>query len=166
MLTLKWKLYRVFNYALLIIALLLAAVVIVDILKYQLDNSTEPVFYLMALLFLLMFINPIINIVLFIKHLPDKVLEKGSALSNNVSIFINTLTVIGLAVFLIYGAMEVFDPDQKPAGSTGKIILLLFFLLWLINLFVLICQLQFKRFLSKNRETSMTSLIESIGNKS
>jgi hypothetical protein len=167
MLSVKWKLYKIANYILLISSAIFILVIFSALLRsLSRGAKIEPVVYLIALLFILITANTIVNLVLLAKNFPDRELSGFRALSNSISIIINIATVIGHAIFVASGFIAEFDRESASPDPTGKIMLALFALLWFVNLFVLICQFSVRRYLRENNNALIDSIIGSIGTKS
>ena len=119
---------------------------------------------LIHLLYLLMCVNPVINIILITKNFPDKALFGSKVTLNVISIILNIVTAAGLIIFTIAGFIsehEVGHPSNQD--KTVIIILTLLALMTVVNLFMLVCQFGLRGCLKKNSVASIRSMVDSIG---
>ena len=162
----KWKLYKVFNYILLVLGLLFSTY-LCYLLLFDPPPSEEMLIPVsIVTLFLMMTIHSIINIIFSFKNFPDKALSGSSRAWNVISIVTNLLSAAGLIVFILAGAAEEFKENPYEAyekDPTGKLILLFLLLLLFTDLFVLICQFRLASVLENNAAESISSMINSIG---
>ena len=115
---------------------------------------------LIHLLYLLMSVNPVINIILFTKHFPDKALSGSKVTLNVISIIMNIVTAAGLTIFTIAGFVSVPGEDEDKIMI---IILTILALMVVVNLFMLVCQFGLRGYLKKNSVASISSMVDSIG---
>jgi uncharacterized membrane protein len=97
------------------------------------------------------------------KNFPDKPLAASTSSLYNLSIFMNILTVAGLALGLIAGFMSEVSHENTSADRTGLIILTLLALITIVNLILLICQLGIRKYLRKNSQATLKFMVDSIG---
>jgi len=119
---------------------------------------------LIHLLYLLMCINPVINIILITKNFPDKALFGSKVTLNVISIILNIVTAASLTIFTIAGFISA--PEEDHASNQDKtelIILTILALMTVVNLFMLVCQFGLRGYLKKNSLTSIRSMVDSIG---
>jgi hypothetical protein len=107
-----------------------------------------------------MSVNPVINIILFTKHFPDKALSGSKVTLNVISIIMNIVTAAGLTIFTIAGFVSVPGDDQDKIMI---IILTILALMVVVNLFMLVCQFGLRGYLKKNSVASISSMVDSIG---
>ena len=164
MLSPKWKIYRALNYIQFAYSFLLSMWLTWLLISIPERFQTSIVGNLVHLLFLLMSVNPVINIILMTKNFPDKALSGTKLTLNVISIILNIVTSSGLAIFVIAGIISEQGVDHTPnRDKTAIIILTILALMTVVNLFILFCQFGLRAYLKKNSITSIRSLVDSIG---
>lgn len=167
MLPLKWRLYKILNYILLAIGLLLTAYIFYILFIRRPDQvEIQAAVLLINILFFMMAVHSIINIVMITKLFPNKSLSGSNRSWNTISIIANILSSIGLTITLIGGAIAEFEESSSDVierDPTGKFILLIVLIILLSDLFVLICQFKLSSYLRNNSIDSISSMIDSIG---
>ena len=159
MLSLKWKLYRISNYLLLVSG----SIIFLRFLQQSiLDPTTNVYAIFFGIILFLMILQSVVNLVIMAKTFPNKPLTMGKYYWHIFATFCNS--VIALA-FIYFTVSEVL-PDlgkAKPYETLLFIALGIFLFLIANSVFVLICQLNIKSFLQKNNATLIKSMIDSIG---
>lgn len=167
MLPLKWRLYKILNYILLAIGLLLTAYIFYILFVRPPANAELLIIpILINALFFMMTVHSLINVVFATKLFPNRTLSRSNSGWNVVSLITNILSTGGLIVFIIVGAIAEFEESSSDVierDPTGKLILLIFLVILLADLFVLICQFNLSSFLRNNSTDSISSMIDSIG---
>ena len=160
--TLKWKLYRVSNYFLLLSGTLLF-LKFLDLGIRSGRLEFEFYTYSICLLFLLIISLGLVNIIVMAKTFPDKLLIGGKSYWHLFAIMCNVLS--SFAMFYIIAFLLLPETANiEEQGDMSLIVVLCGFLFLFINLiFVLFCQLEFKRFLKRNYSNLVDSMINSIG---
>ena len=160
----KWKLYRALNYIQFAYSFLFSMWLTWLLISVPARFQTSILGNLVHLLFLLMSVNPVINIILITKNFPDKTLSGSKVTLNVISIILNLVTAGGLAIFTIAGFISEFGDDHPSnQNKTAIIILTILALMTVVNLFILVCQLGLRGYLKKNSMASIRSMVDSIG---
>ncbi|HEX6171154.1 MAG TPA: hypothetical protein VFZ33_15815 [Chitinophagaceae bacterium] len=164
MLSPKWKLYRALNYFQFAYSFLFFMWLTWLLISIPARFQASIVGNLVHLLFLLMSVNPVINIILITKNFPDKALSGSKITLNVISIILNIVTAAGLAIFSIAGFIsELEDDHTSNRNKTAIIILTILALMTVVNLFILFSQFGLRAYLKKNSITSIRSMVDSIG---
>jgi len=159
MIPLKWKLYRVSNYLLLVSGSLI-------FLRFLQASIFEPTTNIYAISFgiilFLMILQSIINLVIMAKTFPNKLLTLGKYYWHIFATFCNSVIALALIYFTV---SEVLPELGKTETYETLLFIALGIFLFLIanSVFVLICQLNIKSYLQKNNATFVKSMIDSIG---
>ena len=160
--TVKWKLYKILNYVLLLSAIILFIIMLTIVM----DNLNDIKAYLVAGVFLLMIVQSLINLYIVSKNLPYKILT-GSKLKWHVTgAVINFIAFLGLLTFLWFVLQKVTERSNITEDEVGLIILLVCSFIGVIDGFILYCQLTLPAYLKKNSTNLSHSLINSIGSDS
>ena len=154
----KWKIYKILNYVLLVSA----AILFLIMLTVLMDNLDDIKAYLLTCSFLMMIIQALINLYIIAKNLPYKILT-GSKLKWHVTAsIINFIAFLGLLIFLWFVLEKVTEPAHYT-DEVGIIILLVCSFICFIDGFILFCQFTLPAYLKKNSRNMADSLINSIG---
>jgi len=164
MISLKWKIYRIINYVLLISGafIFLRFIELATVNPYHLSivDYYRMMNILVSLIFLLMAVQSIINLVIMAKNFPDKILTGAKNRWHTLATILNGISLS----FMIYGCFGVsFEMADDPDEDGLLILLLIFIALFLSTLFVFICQVTLKRYLQRNSTNLANSMIDSIG---
>lgn len=160
MIPLKWKIYRIINYVLLITgAFIFLRFLELSIRSYY--DRYQVVTLITSFLFLLMILQSVINLMIMTKNFPDKILTGAK---NRWHILATIINGILLAVMIYACFSFLAEMAGYPERSGVIIFLLIIIFLTLSILFVFICQLTLKKYLQRNNNTLVNSMIESIGN--
>lgn len=158
----KWKAYRALNYLLLVIASTVFLAICVTIFGRR-EIETDPVAYVVAAGFLLMVIECIVNLFIFSKHFPDKILSGSKRTWHIIATVFHFIAFCGLCLMTLAGLFVAFDPDN-PNALRGNLIIIVFLVTTLTSGFLLFCQLTLNRYLNVRHNVLVNSLIDSIGN--
>lgn len=160
----KWKLFLIANYVQLIAFLLLFITALLNLVSYTRFYSDEIILrqVLALLVLLLIALNSSINIHTLYRYFPDLVMTARSKAFLRVSGIISILIHAGLLYLYYLGLQEAYQ-DRFEKDQIGIIILCGAFLLWLLELYILIVQFQVFDYLSRNNKKRMSTLIDSIG---
>ena len=82
-----------------------------------------------------------------------------------IAIVLNFIAFLELSLITTIGFIIEFGEDKNSDDKTGKLMLALCLSLWLIVIFLLLCQLTINRFLKRNNRNLFTTMINSIGDK-
>jgi len=99
------------------------------------------------------------------KNFPYKILSGSALTAHIIAIVLNFIVFLGLLLITIVGFIIEFVEDKNSYDQTGKIIAALCLFLWLIDTFLLFCQLTINRYLKRNNMDLFTTMIDSIGDK-
>ena len=158
MIPLKWKIYRIINYLMLISGGLL----FLRFFQLSIGYSYQVFAFLTSLIFLSMVVQSLINLVVMAKTFPDKMLTGAK---NRWHILAAILNAISLAGF-IYGCFSLLTEMAEFPDEKALIILLLIMIAFILSMFfVFICQLTLKRYLHRTNLTVMRTMIDSIGSE-
>ena len=158
MIPVKWKIYRIINYLLLISG----ALFFLRFLQLSIGYSYQLFAFLTSLIFLCMVLQSLINLVVMAKTFPDKILTGAKYRWH---ILATTLNVISLAG-ITYGCFSLLSEMAEFPDEKALIILLLIMTAFILSLlFVFICQLTLKRYLHRTNLTVMRTMIDSIGSE-
>ena len=159
MLPVKWKIYKILNYVLLLSAIIL----FIMMLTILMDNIDDIKAYLLTGVFLLMIIQALINLYIASKNLPYNILT-GSKLKWHVTgSVLNFIAFTGLLIFLWFVLKKVSGRKNFTDDEVGIIILLICSFVGLIDGFILYCQFTLPAYLKRNSTNLSHTLIDSIG---
>ena len=159
----KWKIFFALNFVLSLPALVCLVLLIIDFLNSY-RRSEDYYFALLFIFGLLMIaLNGFLNIYMIQRFFPDKLLPVSVKRFYILSLLLNILVAIGVLVLCIWGASIEFSRNNEGRDSSGKIVLAVIFILWLIQVVILIMQGQLPGLISRNNREKIHSLIDSIG---
>ena len=164
MISIKWKIYKVLNYVLLSIAAILFLVICALVFGGNVIER-DPTPYFIALGFLTMVSLCIINLHVYSKNFPYKILLGSSLTAHIIATVLNGIAFLGLSLITIAGFIIEFGENKNSNDQTGKLMVTLCLFLWLIDTFLLFCQLTINRYLKRNNMDLFTTMIDSIGDK-
>ena len=159
----KWKIFLALNFILSLPALVCLILLVISFLNSHRRNYDYFLPYLLLSGMLLITINGFLNIYIMQRFFPDKLLPAGIKSLNILSVLLNILISIGIMIVCIYGASEELGRHNYERDASGKIALTIIFVLWLVQVVVLIMQVQLPGLISRNNQERMDSLIDSIG---
>lgn len=159
MIPVKWKIYRIMNYVLLIGS----TFVFVKIFEEGMRSSYEPIAILIALVILFLMIQSIINLAIMTKCFPGKLLTGAKSGWHTFSTIINGISFTGIGYAFVNMLSEIDDYTYSQYKKAIMITILIFILLLAIVLFIFICQLTLKRYLRRTNTDLINSMINSIG---
>jgi|GEM_PF-2109409 len=158
MIPIKWKIYRIINYLLLISGALL----FLRFFQLSIGYSYQVFALLTSLIFFSMVLQSLINLMVMVKTFPDKILTGAKNRWHIIATILNFISLAGITYDCSSLLSEMAEfPDEK-----ALIILLLIMIAFILSLlFVFICQLTLKRYLHRTNLTVMRSMIDSIGSE-
>jgi uncharacterized membrane protein len=160
----KWKIFFALNFILAIPAFVALLFLIINF-STNYRTGEDNLFFALAVFGLLMITgNGFLNIYVIQRFFPDKLLPVNIKRLNIISLVINFIITAGLLILCIYGALEEFKQSNAGRDTTGKIVLVIFFIVCLIHIITLILQVQLPSLIMRNNHEKMNSLINSIGN--
>lgn len=162
--SLKWKIFFALNFILAIPAFVVLLFLIINFSTS--DRIGEDNFFFALAVFGLLMItgNGFLNIYVIQRFFPDKLLPVNINRLNTISLVINFILTTGLLILCIYGATVEFKQSNAGRDTSGKIVLVIFFIACLIHIITLILQVQLPPLIMRNNHEKMDSLINSIGN--
>jgi len=160
MIPVKWKIYRIMNYVLLVAsAYLFLKVFEALIIRFYYDFMSV----LISVTVLFLMIQSIINLAIMTKTFPGKLLTGAKKNWHVFSTIINGIAFIGLTYAFVNMLAEIDDYSYSQYKTLILITMLIFLLLLATVLFIFICQLTLKRYLHRTNIALMNSMIDSIG---
>ncbi|HLG39028.1 MAG TPA: hypothetical protein VI461_05130 [Chitinophagaceae bacterium] len=108
-------------------------------------------------------LNGFLNIYILQRFFPDKLLPGSIRQLNVFSLILNILASIGILIFCIYIYSIVFSRYNEGRDISGKWAWITIFILWIVQVAVLIMQGQLPRLINRNHNKKINSLIDSIG---
>ena len=164
MIPLKWKIYRVLNFTLLVIGVIFFLLFILSMSRGGDMTGAPWQVWVMGLIFLLMVVKSLINILLQFRYFPDKKLVSSSFVWHAVALIMGFITMLGLMFFFVSVAIEEIGRTYEYSQSNEVLIMLfLWFFVCIADCFVFYCQLGLNRFLDKNEKALSNAMINSIG---
>lgn len=161
MLPLRWKLYRVMNFLLLISGAILFLSLIHLIVKTS-DKEYQVVSSIFSLVFLFTASQAFINLAIMFKTFPDKLLSGAKSRWHVFSMILNVISFSGL-IFAFFSLLSEMSRSNS-LDRTGLLIMLLMISVLLILLFfIFFCQLSLKQYLKLKNTSLINSMIDSIG---
>ena len=164
MISIKWKIYKVLNYVLLFIASILFLIICALVFGGNVIER-DPTPYFIALGFLIMVSQSIINLHVYSKNFPYKILLGPALTAHIIATVLNFIVFLGLSLITIVGFIIEFGEEKNSNDQTGKLMVALCLFIWLIDTFLLFCQLTINRYLKRNNMDLFTTMIDSIGEK-
>lgn len=159
----KWKIFFALNFVLSLPALTCLILLIISFLNSYRRN--EDYFIALFLIFglLMITLNSFLNVYMIQRFFPDKLLPVPVKRFCILSLVMNILVAIGILVLCIYGASIEFSRDNDGRDSSGRTALTIIFVLWLVQIIIIVMQGQLPGLISRNNQKKMHSLIDSIG---
>ena len=158
-LTIKWKLFLIINYFLLVFNIFSLIGFVVSVL-----NGTDApiILYYLGIVFVLICISTILNIYIVNRFFPDNLLTSGTTrflrFIRIVMLIVTALSFFACAV----GLSVIFD--RSMGARPGDILGMTYFALSaLLCLYVTILQFQIPRYLNQQSAGNINQLIDSIG---
>ncbi len=106
--------------------------------------------------------NNYINLYIFKKYFPDKLISPKLEKVNTVFFIISILFCVAILIIIIVGSLEEFN-DENIHNLTGKIVLLIFVLILINWVYVLFMQIKMCNVIKRGNYRSLTNIIDSIG---
>jgi uncharacterized membrane protein len=159
----KWKIFFTLNFVLSFPALVCLILLIIDLLNSH--RRSEDYFITLVFIFglVMIMLNGFLNIYMIQRFFPDKLLPSPVKRFYILSLVLNSLLAAGTLVLCIYGASIEFSRNNDGRDTSGKIALTIIFVLWLVQIIILIMPGQLPGLISRNNREKMHSLIDSIG---
>ena len=159
MIPLKWKLYRVSNYLLLVSG----SIIFLRFLQQSiLDPTTNVYAIFFGIILFLMILQSVVNLVIMAKTFPNKQLTLRKYYWHIFATFCNSVIALAFIYFTVSEVLPELGKEQ-PYKLLLFIALGIFLFLIANSIFVLICQLNIKSYLRKNNANLIKSMIDSIG---
>jgi hypothetical protein len=159
MIPVKWKIYRIMNYVLLIASafIFLKFFEILIIGRYDLMG----VLTILVLVFLIL--QSIINLAVMTKTFPGKLLTGAKSSWHVFATMINGFSFTAMAYGFFNMVSEITALDYSQYKRLIIMVVSIFILLLVIVLFIFICQLTLNSYLRRTHTALMNSMIDSIG---
>lgn len=159
--TAKWKIFKVVNYIQFIVAIIFLGLLFIGFLDNDGDEGTYWALFFLALFYIPIIVNCLINLFIIRKHFPNVSLTSKIKRIQNIVTFFYILDILGLLLLFI---SEISDNISiSTYEKSAKLGLLLLLLILLMSLFILPLQFQLENLLRKNSSKKIKSLIDSIG---
>ena len=162
-LTLKWKVYRIANYFVLLSFLFFLGLILFFALKNGIVKSDLVTFLPVVTGMIVVILATFFNLYVLYNYFPDKLLSGILNKLHSLLIILFLLSLLGLLFLCTWGLIE--EIKDNTDDNTGVIILSVLFILLLIGFYVLSMQFFVRKFLKTNYRNKMNSLIENIGNQ-
>ena len=158
MLSVKWKVYKILNYVLVVFATILFLLMLTIIM----DNSDDISAYLVACIFLLMIFQALINLYILSKSFPYHILSGQKLTWHVIAVTLDIISFLGMLAFLIFVIKKTFG-RRDQFDDVGTIVFIVCSCIWVLNGFILFSQLTVTFYLRKNSKTLFHTMIDSIG---
>ena len=112
MVHIKWKIYRIMNYVLLVASTFMFVKIFEDVLR----TSYEPIVILIAMIIVFLMLQSIINLAIMAKGFPGKPLTGAKSGWHIFSTAINGISFISLAYSFFTMLAEI---DNFPSGNSS-----------------------------------------------
>jgi len=159
----KWKIFFALNFVLSLPALICFIFLFINLINTYNRSSDYFIAFLFLFCLLMISLNGFLNIYLMQRFFPDKLIPESVRRLNTLSLVLNTMIAIGILIFCVYGASLEFSYGYEGRDTTGKIALAIVFVLWIVQVIILVMQGRLPRLISQNNHEKMKSLIDSIG---
>lgn len=159
MIPLKWKIYRIMNYVLLIGS----AFIFLKFFESLILSRVDVMAVLTMLILIFLMAQSIINLAIMTKTFPGKLLTGTKTSWHVFSTIINGFSFAGMAYGFYNLVSEITALDYSQYKRVIITVLFIFILLQVIVLFIFICQLTLKSYLKRTHTVLMNSMIDSIG---
>ncbi len=160
MIPLPWKIFRVANWVQLIYTLVLIAFLANKFLQ---NSFGDNLFFILSIVFFVVIVcNNYVNLYIFGRYFPDRSIPRTLEKINTVLFIIGLLLSVALVIVVIAGSMEEFKEENRYSYS-GKLALLIFFLILLNLIYILWMQLKMHNMIKRGHYLSMNRIINSIG---
>lgn len=158
MLSVKWKVYKILNYVLIVFATILFLLMLTIIM----DNSDDISAYLVACIFLFMIFQALINLYILSKNFPYHILSGPKLTRHVIAVALDIISFLGMLAFLIFVIKKTLG-RRDQFDNVGTIVFIVCSCIWVLNGFILFCQLTVTSYLRKNSKTLFHTMIDSIG---
>lgn len=157
-LSLTWKIFLVVNYSR---AIIFGFFILLGLVSVITSGKPAPTgMYLSMVLVALTVLISIFNIGVIKRFFPDKNLPQ---LASSLLIAAIIVSILLALVYLLVGGLGIYNLIPEEPDILDQAAVLFLMMLWLLECYSLILQFKFKRYLRKNSEQSLLSLIDSIG---
>lgn len=162
-LSVKWKIFLVFNYVQLIAFGILLLSMSVSFFRDKYRETTDVLYFcLFALAFLLLCLNNFLNVYAVHRYFPSTPVSSRNKAFMKTTGIIHVLLSAGMLFLLIISLNDELA-HSAAYKKTWIISLAVLFFLWAIGVYTLILQFGIFRFLKRNYESAFVSLVNSIG---
>src|SRR5262245_51715526 len=159
----KWKIFFALNFILSLPALVCFIFLFINLIDSYNRSSDYAIAALTLISLLVITMNGFLNIYILQRFFPDKLVPEGTRRLNTISIVINGIVAAGILLLCIYAASVEFSGSYETRDVAGEIALAILFLLWIVQVVVLIMQSQLPGLINRNNGKKMRSMIDSIG---
>jgi hypothetical protein len=160
MIPLKWKIFRIANLVQLIGLLACIGLLMTRFLQNTLRGG--PVFTAFFAGFLFMACANYFNLHILSKYFPDRSIPPILKKINTILLIIGFTICALLVMIIIAGSLEEFK-DVNRNSYEGKIILLVFFVIFMNWAYILYMQIKMFRLIRKQHHQSLNAMVNSLG---
>lgn len=160
----KWKIFLALNFVLALLALVFIALVLISLFNDRMQNTDD---YIYSMVFLFTFsmiaLNCFLNIYILQRFFPDKLIPLATRRLHLIIMLITGLVSVALLIICLYAAIDDYGEEYDEVGRTGRIFLLAFSTMLIVQLVVLVMQGRLPGLIRRNNHNKMHSMIDSIG---
>ena len=162
----KWKIFFALNIVTALLSFMLLFSLVMFIRAESGIKEEYLSFGISIFALCVVILNSFLNIFFLQRYYPDKIASRSV---RRITMLSFILTIIITACFLVASIIlgeEEFSTNDQGLDTSDKIKLAIIFLLTILLIIVLIMQGQLPRFIRRNHQMSVHSLIDSIGQSS
>ena len=163
MIPLPWKMFRMANWVQLLYSLACFLFIAINFLKNGLPEISFLILFPIGLL--VMMCNNYVNLHIFRKHFPDKLVGSDLKKVHTLLFIFSILFSLLLLIVIIIGSTEEFNKENLHQ-YTGKFVLAMLFLVLLNWIYILFMQSRMDNFIKRENYNSLRKSISSIGSES
>jgi len=162
-LTLKWKLFLITNYSLLVLCLLSILTGIISIVNSQNSSRGYGALIFAFIILLLVSLTAIFNIFIVHRYFPDSSLSLKTYKTLTIARIVMFIITCVTGLFLAVGINAIITSSKQNNWTTISGIIF-FGLLFLFSFYITALQFQIPEYLYKRSTGAVNQLIDSIGN--
>ena len=159
--SIRWKLFRVANYFLLLSFLVFAIIMTVANFKKAFPEELQWIYFAMLTMSIIIMVNSIFNIVFLTKYYPAKSIERNTKSAHSIIMICYILSLLFLLAICIVGLVE--EIKDRSEDDIGILMVIFFIINLLAGIYVLVNQFILVRLIKKNYKKSLLILIDNLG---
>ena len=163
MIPLPWKMFRIANWIQLLYSFACFLFIVSNLIKNGLPEISFLILFPIGLL--VMMSNNYVNLYIFRKHFPDKLMGSDLEKVHTLLFIFSILFSLLLVIAIIIGSIEEFNKENLHR-YTGKFVLAVLLLVLLNWIYILFMQARMNSFIKRENYNSLTKSIGSIGSES